>query len=137
MRCLLARELYGGCEQFPGVMGLPADFLRFRYIQICDIYCSIPYCSDLTPPTPHSPLIVERTGVQARDTHALPENRSASPPRTRKPYFDNRSFFDNTTPLDGLTSEIESRSICNLEIRVVMSVGSSMLGSTCSICSVR
>lgn len=54
-----------------------------------------------------------------------------------KRYFDRRSFFDSTTPLDGLTSQMAWISMCNLEILVVMSVGSSMLGSTCSICSVR
>lgn len=52
-------------------------------------------------------------------------------------YFDKPSFFDTTTPLDGLTSEIPWRSMCNVEVLVVMSVGSSILGSACSVCSVR
>ena len=52
-------------------------------------------------------------------------------------YFEKLSFFNNTAPLARLTSEMDSISRYNLDVLVVMSVGSSLFGSACSTCSVR
>lgn len=67
--------------------------------------------------------------------------RGSKPPLSgaRPPYFelDSRSLRVSTAPVFVLTSHTACTCACSVEVRVVMSVGSSLLGSLCSLRSLR